>query len=207
MAWVTSIRTVLESRLEGAVGPIDVVSAHEEPRGTTSERSVVVRAVVRTNAEDVGWIEAGLSRDGSTFTYRHHLPIAEPIPSVNVDPGWPTARRALFARDEALDVDGFEVLFEQIDAELDRLADADEATRYASPYLTPEGVRSLAFWADGPGLPLTGRGRRDAAWLAIEEDATHERIEVQCGLRVFGLCRIVGRPDAPWRLWRLRRGT
>ncbi|MEO0604360.1 MAG: hypothetical protein AAF211_23190 [Myxococcota bacterium] len=194
IGWSTAIREGLADRMDGKLGPVHVAGVEGS--------EVTARALVWAN-QTLDWVEARFRRTGDRLTPLAHRTVAPPIPLVEIDPAWPAARRALISRDEALDVEAFEVLFDQINAELDGLVDADATTRAASPYLTEEGARSLAFWADGPGLPPAGSG---AAWLTIEEDAWHERIEVQCGLRVLGLCRTAGASDAPWRLWRLRRG-
>jgi len=207
LAWTSAIRRALAAELDGVVGPVSVIG--------TKGAEVTARALHRPGRRGVGWVEARLVRDDDTdgaeprrgevrFRCLDHRPSGEPVGAVEVDFGWPAARRALFARDEALGVEGFDVLFAQINDELDRLADADGAERRASPYLTAEGALALGFWADGPGLPARGD---HAAWLCVEEDAWHERIEVQCGARVLGLCREVGDRGAPWRLWRLRRGA
>ncbi|MEM6925990.1 MAG: hypothetical protein AAF602_03590 [Myxococcota bacterium] len=191
--WSRAIHEGLSDRVDGTLGPVNVAGIEGS--------EVTVRALVWARA--LTWVEARFTRDGDRLTPIDHRTVAAPIPLVDIDPAWPAARRALISRDEALDVESFEVLFDQMNAELDQLVDADATTRAASPYLTDDGARSLGFWADGPGLPPAGSS---AAWLTIEEDAWHERIEVQCGLRVLGLCRTAGEPDAPWQLWRLRRG-
>ncbi|MEN0061867.1 MAG: hypothetical protein AAGA48_06920 [Myxococcota bacterium] len=193
VAWSERIGRALEEHLAASVGPIHIRQV--------DDTQLTAHALIH-DKEQTEWVEATLTHDAADFVCLRTVPIA--ASTIEIDPDWPAARRALLARAEALDADGFDVLFVQVNAEIDRLAAADATSRSSSPYLTPAGARALGFWAEGPGVPPGGP---DAAWLLVEEDAWHERIEVQCGLRVLGLCRAAGQADAPWQLWRLRRGA
>lgn len=194
VAETARVRDRLAGAVRGTVGPVALV-------GMVGDR-LMARSLVYDGRPR--WIEATFRRVGEELELLGHEYVATPASVVEIDSGWPAARRALLARDEALDVVSFDVLCAQINAEIDALVDADVPTRAASPYLTPDGARSVAFWAEGPGLPPGGH---EVVWLSVEEDAWHERVEVQCGLRVLGLCRRAGSADAPWQLWRLRRGA
>lgn len=191
ITWTDAIHEALSASVEGTLGPLTV----EQVDG----RDVSVWVAQQVDGELQG-VRATLRRADERFTYVDHELLPYPQAPTVHDPDWPAARRALFARAEALDPHGFETLFEAINAEIDRVAANEETSAEDATYLSPQGLRCVTFWARGAGLPPAG----DIAWLSVEEDAWHERIEVRCGARVLGLCRRAGQPDAPWRLWRLR---
>ena len=128
---------------------------------------------------------------------------AMPEVAIPVSGSLAAARRALLARAEAFDLEGFEVLI----AQLQELLGASGATPAGlTPYCTPEGLDAVRWWRAGAGLPGTAQGEgAEQLWLEVEEDGWYERIEVQCGARVLGLLRPSGDPSAPWQLWRVRR--
>ncbi len=121
---------------------------------------------------------------------------APPPTEAAIDPGLPAARRALLARAEAFDLEGFEALVAEIDAALDRDGGGEA-------YCTPLGAACLQWWAQAGQPP----GGGPTTWLEVEEDGWFERIEVRRGQRILGLLRPSGEPAAPWRLWRLRKAA
>ncbi len=122
-----------------------------------------------------------------------------PDPPIAPSPTVPAARRALLARAEAFDLEAFEALLDELCDALQRVGETPDA---AEPYTTVSGARALEFWRSSGGLPPLGD---DHTWLEVEEDGWYERIEIRSGACVLGLLRPSGEPDAPWRLWRVRR--
>ncbi|MEZ4236961.1 MAG: hypothetical protein R3F59_12575 [Myxococcota bacterium] len=121
------------------------------------------------------------------------VPAERPAPvAVAPDPRLPAALRALSQRDEALDRAALEALVEAVDAAVD--------SGDVEPYATSGGLECVIWWRAQQGLPPSG----PSEWLSVDEDGWTERIEVRRGKRILGLMRPSARPEAAWRLWRLR---